>query len=88
MFKTILFMKEIEQPKAEHPMQEVWDHAPFDPPQGGSVMAHPVQVHRGEYGPELMKRLLGEYGPELMKRLLGISPVSRVDDLLIGKDQR
>lgn len=62
------------QPKDEHPMQEIWDSIPSDPPQGGSVIASSKQ-DSDDYGFPIRYR-----SP--------VVPTPRVDRRLIGLDQR
>ena len=66
--------KKKAQPKDEHPMQEVWDTMPSDPPQGGSVIA-PSKQESNDYGFPIHYR-----SP--------VVPAPRVDRRLIGEDQR
>lgn len=80
------------QPKDEHPMQEIWDSLPSDPPQGGSVIASSGgQSNRALL--RLMKALEEQIDNPYRDSFpvyyrSPVVPAPRVDKRLIGEDQR
>lgn len=92
------------QPKDEHPMQEVWDSLPSDPPQGGSVI-----TSSGGQSNRALLRLMKAVEEQVVNPPQGgdatipverdeygfpvyyrspVVPAPRVDKRLIGDDQR